>query len=149
MTKRILMPVDRSPRADAVAAIVADTARGSHPTVRLLHVAPEPSAVQDAKGRVLAFADQEMESLRCESLDYLRTLEVRFAGVPVESVVRFGDPAAQILEEAEAFGADLIVVGTGGRSGIGRVLLGSVAERVFAKATVPVMLVRPIVVKTA
>jgi nucleotide-binding universal stress UspA family protein len=61
----------------------------------------------------------------------------------VESVVRFGDPVAQILDEAEAWGADLIVVGTAGRSGIGRVLLGSVAERVFAKATVPVMLLRP------
>jgi nucleotide-binding universal stress UspA family protein len=143
------MSVNRSPRADAVAAIVADTARGGHATVRLLHVAPEPSAVQDAKGRVVAYADQEMESLTCQGLDYLRTLEVHFGGIPVERIVRFGDPAAQILEEAEAFGADLIVVGTGGRSGIGRVLLGSVAERVFAKATDPVMLVRPTVVTTA
>jgi nucleotide-binding universal stress UspA family protein len=138
-----LMPVDRSSRADAVAAIVADTARGAHAIVRLLHVAPDPAAVQDAKGCVVAFADQEMESLKCEGLDSLRPLEVYFSGLPVESVVRFGDPAAEILEEASAFGADLIVVGTGGRSGIGRVLLGSVAERVFAKATVAVMLVRP------
>jgi nucleotide-binding universal stress UspA family protein len=129
--------------------MVADTARGSHATVRLLRVAPEPSAVVDAKGRVMAYADQEMESLTCEGLDYLRTLEVHFTGVPLESVVRFGDPASEILEEAEAFGADLIVVGTGGRSGIGRVLLGSVAERVFAKATVAVMLVRPPGVATA
>ena len=63
--------------------------------------------------------------------------------MPVESVVRFGDPVPQILAEAEEFGADLVVVGTAGRSGVGRVLLGSVAERVFAKAAVPVMLVRP------
>jgi nucleotide-binding universal stress UspA family protein len=138
MTKRILMPVDRFPRADAVAAIVADIARGSHAVVRLLNVAPQPSSVQDAKGRVVAFVDQEMESLKCEGLDALRPLEVYFRGLP-----GFGDPAAQILEEADAFGADLIAVGTGGRSGIGRVLLGSVAERVFAKATVAVMLVRP------
>jgi nucleotide-binding universal stress UspA family protein len=57
--------------------------------------------------------------------------------------VRFGDPVAEILAEADACGADLIVVGTAGRSGIGRVLLGSVAERVFGKAAAPVMLVRP------
>ena|SRR5438034_8142378 len=145
MTKKILVPIERSPRADAVAAIVADTARGSHGAVRLVHVAPAPSAVQDAYGRVVVYADQEMESSSSHSLDYLRTLETYFTGVPVESVVRFGDPAAEILEEAKAFGADLIVVGTGGRSGIGRVLLGSVAERVFAKATVAVMLVRPVV----
>jgi nucleotide-binding universal stress UspA family protein len=143
MAKRILVPIERSPRADAVASMVADTARGSHATVRLVHVAPEPSAIQDAHGRVVVYADQAMESSSSHSLDYMRTLETHFTGVPVESVVRFGDPAAGILEEAEAFGADLIVVGTGGRSGIGRVLLGSVAERVFAKATVAVMLVRP------
>jgi nucleotide-binding universal stress UspA family protein len=105
--------------------------------------APQPSAVQGAKGRVVAFVDQEMESLKCEGFDALRPLEVYISGLPVESVVRFGDPAAEILEEADAFGADLIAVGTGGRSGIGRVLLGSVAERVFAKAAVAVMLVRP------
>jgi hypothetical protein len=75
MTKRILMPVDHFPRADAVAAIVADFARGSHAVVRLLHVAPQRSAVQDAKGRVVAFVDQEMESLKCEGLDALRPLE--------------------------------------------------------------------------
>jgi nucleotide-binding universal stress UspA family protein len=142
-TKKILLAVDRSPRADAVAAIAADTARGAHATVRLLHVAPEPSAVHDAEGRVVAYADQETESLTSEGLDYLRTLEVHFGDVPVESIVRFGDPVAEILAEAEAFGADLIVVGTAGRSAIGRVLLGSVAERVFGKATAPVMLVRP------
>jgi nucleotide-binding universal stress UspA family protein len=141
-TKRILVAVDRSPRTDAVAAIAADTARGAHATVRVLHVAPEPSAVHDARGRVVVWADQERESLSSQGLDYLRTLEAHFAGVPVESVVRFGDPVAKILDEAEAFGADLIAVGTAGRSGIGRVLLGSVAERVFGTATVPVMLVR-------
>jgi len=143
MAKRILLPIDPSPRADAVAAIAADTARGSHATVRLVHVAPEPSAVEDADGRVVAHADQEMESLSSNSLDSLRRLEAHFTGLPVESVVRFGDPATEIFEEAEAFGADLIVVGTGARSGIGRVLLGSVAERVFARAAVAVMLVRP------
>ncbi len=143
-TKRILLAIDQSPRADAVATIAAETARGAHATVRLLHVAPEPSAVHDAHGRVVVYADQETESLSSHGLDYLRALETRFAGVPVDSAVRFGDPVAQILDEAEAFGADLIVVGTAGRSGIGRVLLGSVAERVFGKATVPVMLVRPV-----
>jgi nucleotide-binding universal stress UspA family protein len=142
-TKRILLALDESPRADAVATIAAEIARGAHATVRLLHVAPQPSAVQDAHGRVVVYADQESESLSSQGLDYLRGLEAHFAGVPVESVVRFGDPVAQILDEAEAFGADLIVVGTAGRSGIGRVLLGSVAERVFGKAPVPVMLVRP------
>jgi nucleotide-binding universal stress UspA family protein len=142
-TKKILLAVDRSSRAPAMADLVADTARGAHAAVRLLHVAPEPSAIEDAHGRVVVYADQESASRASEGLDYLRALEMHFADVPMESVVRFGDPVTRILEEAESFGADLIVVGTAGRSAIGRVLLGSVAERVFAKATVPVMLVRP------
>jgi nucleotide-binding universal stress UspA family protein len=56
--------------------------------------------------------------------------------------VRFGDETAEILVEAEAFGADLIAVSTAGRSGVGRALLGSVAEQVFRKAAVPVILYR-------
>jgi nucleotide-binding universal stress UspA family protein len=142
-TKKILLAVDRSPRADTVANLVADTARGAHATVRLLHVAAQPSAVHDSEGRVVVYADQETASRTSEGLDFLHALEVHFDGVPLESVVRFGEPVAEILDEAETAGVDLIVVGTAGRSGIGRVLLGSVAERVFAKATVPVMLVRP------
>jgi nucleotide-binding universal stress UspA family protein len=143
-TKKILLAVDRSSRALAMAGLVADTARGAHATVRLLHVASKPSAVHDAGGRVVVYADQESASRTSEGLDYLRSLETYFQGVAVECVVRLGDPVTQILDEADAFGADLIVVGTAGRSGIGRVLLGSVAERVFAKAAVPVMLVRPL-----
>jgi nucleotide-binding universal stress UspA family protein len=57
--------------------------------------------------------------------------------------VRFGDPLHEILKEADAFGADLIAVTTAGRSGVGRAVLGSVAERVFRKAGTPVLLYRP------
>ena len=93
-----------------------------------------------AKGRT-GEAIRHLAGLRAKSARLLR--DGKAEDVPLESVVRFGDPVAQILDEAEAFGADLIVVSTAGRSGIGRVLLGSVAERVFARATAPVMLVRP------
>jgi nucleotide-binding universal stress UspA family protein len=61
----------------------------------------------------------------------------------VDRVVRFGEPAEEILREAEAFGADLIAVTTAGRSGISRVALGSVAEAVFRKAAVAVVLFHP------
>ena len=84
MTKRILVPVDGFPRAEAVGAIVADTACGSCAKVRLLHVVPEPLAVEDAKGRVVAFADQGMERLTSESLDLLRPLEVQLQRISTE-----------------------------------------------------------------
>jgi nucleotide-binding universal stress UspA family protein len=85
-----------------------------------------------------------MERLETEGLDYLRTVEMQFDGAgDVECVVRFGDPVPEILQEAEAFGADLIAVTTEGRSAVGRTLLGSVAEQVVRKADAPVMLIRP------
>jgi len=144
MAKRILVPLDQSPAAEVVVPLVADIARGSGATVRLLQVAPVPRNRVSEEGRVLAYADQEMERLETEGLDYLRTVEMQFDGAgDVECVVRFGDPVPEILQEAEAFGADLIAVTTEGRSAVGRTLLGSVAEQVVRKADAPVMLVRP------
>jgi nucleotide-binding universal stress UspA family protein len=85
-----------------------------------------------------------MARLEAEGLDYLRTVEMQFGGAAdIDCVVRFGDPLAEILREADAFGADLIAVTTAGRSALGRIVLGSVAEEVVRKAYAPVMLVRP------
>jgi nucleotide-binding universal stress UspA family protein len=67
---------------------------------------------------------------------------VQLGGVPVECVVRFGDPLDEILREAAAFDADLIVVTTAGRSGLSRAILGSVAEAVLRHSEVPVFLMR-------
>jgi nucleotide-binding universal stress UspA family protein len=67
----------------------------------------------------------------------------REAGVDATAAVRSGRPHEAIREYAEDHGADLVVVGTHGRSGVERVLLGSVAERVLRTATRPVLVVGP------
>ena len=59
-----------------------------------------------------------------------------------ETVVREGYPATVILEESEQRGADLIVIGTRGLSGLKHLLLGSIAERVVQKAHCPVLTVK-------
>ena len=143
MAKRILLPLDQSPEAECLVPFVADAALGGKAVVRLLHVARVPEGWTDGYGNIVVYADQEMQRLEAEGLDYLRTIELQFGGVSVESVVRLGDPVTEILREADAFGADLIAVSTVGRSGLGRVVLGSVAEQVFRKSKVPVMLMRP------
>jgi nucleotide-binding universal stress UspA family protein len=143
MAKRILVPMDQSPTAEAVIPLIADTARGSGAVVRLLHVSPVPEALVAKGGRVVAYADQEMARLDAEGMDYLRGVAARLDGATVECVVRFGEPAEEILREADAYGADLIAVTTGGRSGISRVALGSVAEAVFRRAGVAVLLFHP------
>jgi nucleotide-binding universal stress UspA family protein len=67
----------------------------------------------------------------------------RAAGVPVRFLVWEGDPGESIVEAAVAESADMIVVGSHGRGGIGRFLLGSVSEYVVRHAEVPVLVVRP------
>jgi len=145
MAKRILVPLDGSTTAEAVLSLVGDLAGDAQATVRLIHVAPVPENVYgpdrfDMDDHLVAYADQEITRLEAQHLDYLATAEVALGDVRVERAVRFGDPVDEILAEAEQWGADLIAVTTAGRSGLGRIALGSVAEEVFRKAGVPVIL---------
>jgi nucleotide-binding universal stress UspA family protein len=142
MAKRILVPLDRSGLAETIAPLVADLARGAGASVRLLHVAPVPENLVSAEGRVIAYADQEMARLETEGLEYLKGVAAR-SGLPAECVVRFGDDADEILREAEACGADLLAVATAGKSGLKRMVMGSVADEVFRRARVPVLLYHP------
>jgi nucleotide-binding universal stress UspA family protein len=142
MAKRILVPLDRSDLAETIVPLVADLTRGAGATVRLLHVAPVPEGVVSKEGRLVAYADQEMERLETEGLNHLKGVAARL-GVPAECVVRFGDDVDEILREVEAYGADLVAVTTAGKSGLQRVAMGSVAEQVFRRAHVPVLLYHP------
>jgi nucleotide-binding universal stress UspA family protein len=141
--KRILVPLDLTTEPDAITRVVADAARGAGATVRLLYVAPVPDAIVDADGRIVAYADQEGARVEAEALDYLRSVEIALDDVPVESVVRFGDPAAEILREADEFGADLIALTTPRDTGFKRCLPGGTAARVWRHANAAVMLLQP------
>ena len=139
MAKRILLPLDRSDEAWVVLPIVADLARSSGATVRLLHVAPVPRERVTGDGRIVAYANQEMERVELARGEYLDAAASQLPGVPVERVVRFGDPTEEILLEADAFGADLIAVTTEGRGWLRRVF-GSVVGKLFRRSDVPVLI---------
>jgi nucleotide-binding universal stress UspA family protein len=136
MAKRILVPLDMTDEAERIVPLVADMARGGGATVRLLHVAPIPEAIIE-HGRVIAYVDQETSRLDTEARDYLTVIELAFAGVPVEVAVRYGDPATEILQEAEDFGADLIAVTTGGPHTFRKI--GRVADQLLRSGSVPVL----------
>ena len=138
MAKRILVPLDRSEHAEAVLPLVADIARSSGATVRLLNVARLPEQKLGDYGRVVAYESPEVERITFSRLDYLRGAQAHLQGVPVESVVRFGEPADEIAEEAEAFGADLVAVTEPRRGWFGR-LYGSLASGLRRKSSVPVL----------
>jgi len=140
MPKRILVPLDRTPLAEALVPIAAALAQGAGAVVRLVHVAPEPQSILDTNGRIVIYADQERASFESAGMDYLRLMEEQFRLSPVDSVVRFGDPVTEVLGEAESFDADLIVVSSAGRSAIRREVFGSVAEDLLRRAPCPVFL---------
>lgn len=139
--QKILVPLDRSPGSQAVLPTVGELARVEGARVRLLHVAPRVEAVM-ADGQVIRYADQEAVRITQEVLSFLKTAADSLSGVEVELAVSFGDPVEEIVREAESAGVDLIALATHRRTGVRRLLEGSVAEKVERAATIPVLLVR-------
>jgi nucleotide-binding universal stress UspA family protein len=142
MAKRILVPLDARERAETIVPIVAALARDAGSTVRLLRVSPVPDRVIGNHGQTVAYSDQEMARLTAEGLAELQRVEAELIGVPVETVVRFGEPAEEIALEAEAFGADLIALGADRQGYLRTALAPGVADRVTYKATVPTLTLR-------
>jgi nucleotide-binding universal stress UspA family protein len=142
MAKRILAPIDAREHSEAIVPIVAALARDAGSTVRLLRVFPVPERVVAAHGRTIAYVDQEMTRLTAEGLAELHRLETGLSGVPVETVVRFGEPVEEIALEAEAFEADLIALAAERQSRLGSALSPSIAERVARAADVPTLTLR-------
>jgi nucleotide-binding universal stress UspA family protein len=132
----ILHPNDYSGHSEEAFHLACALARDYHARLVVLHVAQSPPVTMD---------DALDEAL---STRYRKTLEnnilhLQAKGFPVE-VENFDnahDPAAVILQHATDCGADLIVMGTHGRTGFARLLMGSVAEYVLRRAPCPVVTV--------
>jgi nucleotide-binding universal stress UspA family protein len=100
---------------------------------------PELGPAMDigAMGRIA----EEQRMLAQKELDKIAG-NLRTAGLKVKSLLKVGSPFLEILHTAQSEGADLIVLGTHGRTGLAHVLMGSVAERVVQKAPCPVLTIR-------
>ena len=141
-TKRILTPIDGREQSEAIVPVVAALARGAGSTVRLLRAFPVPEHVIGPYGRTIAYVDQEMARLTAEGMDELAHIEAELDGIPVERVVRFGEPVEEIRLEAEAFNADLVTLATTRRSRLGSALAPGVAERLERDTKVPTLVLR-------
>jgi len=143
--RRLLVPLDDSPTAQRGLAEALALARDLRSTVVLLHVVELMPMVPEA---VSAEAWEAMsEGMKATGRQVLDSAarQVRTAGVECETVLNDIDvrrPADVIVDQATAQRCDLIVMGTHGRRGIGRALLGSDAELVLRQSPVPVLLVR-------
>ena len=142
MVKRILAPISERERSEAILPVLFAMAQGAGSTVRLMRVFPVPECLVDSGGRTVAYGHQEMERLTSEGLDDLGRIEAQLDGIPVERIVRFGEPVEEILLEAEAFDADLIALEASSHGRLRTALAPGVAERVAGKATVPTLTLR-------
>jgi nucleotide-binding universal stress UspA family protein len=138
--KRILVPLDGDERSENIVPLVAGVARDSGATVRLLRVYPIPERREGPHGRTVEYVDQGMSRLTGAGRDALAREEARLSGVPVETVVRFGEPVDEIVHEADAFDADVIALTERPRGWLRRLLGGSTAARVARHAHVPTLI---------
>lgn len=133
--KTILHPTDFSQRSDYAFKVACTLASDYGANLVIMHVMSAPVFFGD--GVVVP----GMTDLADELREKLKDLEVPDERVDVVRRLADGNPAAEILQVAQLSNADLIVMGTHGRSGLSRLLMGSVAEEVMRRATCPVLTV--------
>ncbi|MCK6502072.1 universal stress protein [Myxococcota bacterium] len=142
----LLVPVDLAGPTQPVVDMAVKLARALDCVVTLLHVVHLPVGVPPAGALPVGLIDTEtaLGVLDQEAGSHLDGLAAAFRshGLPVSHLVRHGEPAETIMTVAEELGARHIVMGTHGRRGLERALLGSVAERVIRRAGCPVTIIR-------
>ncbi len=142
MYKRAIVPLDGSIVAEGIIPLILEIAGPLDMEVVLLRVVvPIPPSVIEGSRHVEL---DDVEKRRLEAEEYLTpiTADLRAKGIRVTTQVRRGEATAEILAGAKAAGADLIAMTTHGRSGLGRLLFGSIAEAVLRQSDVPVFLMR-------
>lgn len=141
---RILLATDFSPASGRAFREALRLARAGHAELLIAHTLVPPTPIA-ADGFVAAQAYEAMEgAARKSAQDGLARLlrRAKAAGVRARAVLLHGVPHEQVVKSARKHRADLLVVGTHGRSGLPRLLLGSVASRVVTLAACPVLTVR-------
>lgn len=167
MTKhRVLIPLDGSEFSRQILHQVREFLSPADTELILMRVAEPPKGISGAPAKPATFevhvpmyeserdaerakhpiyADQERDSAQAAIAGELQADVQRMqdAGYTVSAAIRFGDPAPEIVKFTAREPIDLIAMTTHGRTGLSRLLFGSVAERVLRNVAVPVMLMRP------
>jgi nucleotide-binding universal stress UspA family protein len=142
--RRILVPVDGSPTSMSAIGDAEKFGQLFGSEIVVLHVRPVQIPVGPVLPGMEAGAMNLIPQLPPTEDEVTRRAAERFrhAGLKVTEITSDGDAAAEILDSSAAWRADLIAMGTHGRSGMTRWVLGSVAERVLRSATVPLLFIR-------
>jgi len=143
MYKRILIATDGSDKSKLAAKEGIELAKALGAKVIALYVVNEivvTSAVRSL-GSDKKEVEAKLQATGEKAVEYIKGLGEE-AGVTVETTVRMGAPANMVIDAASTESADLIVMGSHGESGVSKLLIGSVVQKVLYWATVPVLVVR-------
>ena len=136
-TRTILFPTDFSTASDAALPHAEALAKQSGARLVVVHVEEPPLAYG---GGELYYGLPEPNSERIRAM--LEAIRPADAAVPCEHRLTMGDPAGEVVRLATDEGAEMIVMGTHGRTGLTRLLMGSVAEAIVRRAPCPVLVYR-------
>lgn len=143
MVHRILVPIDGSPQAqEALEHAIREFPEATFVAITVLN--PTEMSTGGTEMGMASYADRwmEIEEERAEErFDETRSLADEH-GVALETETVLGSPARAIVDYAEDHDIDQIVMGSHGRDGVSRILLGSVAETVVRRSPCPVTVVR-------
>jgi len=144
MFHNIIVPVDGSEPCRTGIALALRLARDDGATITFVNVleTAKIAAMTSTSPMDPSFAIEAAQSAGKEFLAEA-TAQARGSGVTTKAVSLDGDPVSSILDLAQQIKADLIVVGSHGRGGIPRALLGSVAEGLLRKSDIPVLINHP------
>jgi nucleotide-binding universal stress UspA family protein len=141
--RTILVATDFSEHADRALDYAVELATRLGAKLHLVHAAALPLVSVPEMG--ISYNALTLEELTARGREGLDACIDRYrARLPIEAHIAVGDARTVIDDVAKQIGAELVVMGTHGRRGIGRVLLGSVAESVVRTAPCPVMTIRPL-----
>ncbi|MGE5246145.1 MAG: universal stress protein [Betaproteobacteria bacterium] len=142
--RRILFASDFSPASRRAFATALRMARANRAKLSVLHVITPIAAIPTDPAAPVTLWQEIERSTRAWATGQVKRLvaRARKAGVRAEGLLREGAPAETVVRTARSTRADLIVIGTHGRTGLSRMFVGSVAARVVATAPCPVVTVR-------
>jgi len=143
MYSNILVPLDGSVRAEAVLPHVEELALSSKGRVLLLRVVDLVAPIGAAEPAYAGLRQREMEQETREARAYLTPLQGTFRqkGIDAHTLVAYGRTIDAILETAESENVDLIAIASHGRSGLARVVYGSVAAGLLQRARRPLLFI--------
>jgi len=149
--KKVLIALDYDPPAQKIAEAGYTLAKDMHAAVILLHVVSEAAYYSSLNYSPImgyeGFSNLEMismenvDGLRKAAQDYLDKSKQYLNDETIQTVVKEGDFAKGILDVAAEMNADVIVMGSHGRRGLDKMLLGSVAEQVLHKSAIPLFII--------